>query len=107
MNHWLNEVAQAAPGAIGSALALRWVPGDWRLKAWTWVGGCALAYYTPKPLAKWMSITDPGGIGLIGLAVGMFGMVVVGKVYEALSHINGKELSERLLAWLPKAKGGE
>jgi len=100
------EVVQAAPGAIGSGIALRWLEGTWGLKLSTWVGGSAISYYVGPWIAWMMDITHAGAISFIGLAVGLFVMICAGKVYEMIKAANVSEAWTVILEAVKKRIGG-
>jgi hypothetical protein len=89
------EVAKAAPGAVGALVALRWMRGTtWLHTVSSFIGGCALSYYGTAHAVKW-SGADPG---LSGFVLGLFGMAVVAKVFEAMEQFKAAETLGKLLA---------
>lgn len=100
------EVLKAIPGAVGSAIALRWVEGSLGLKITSWAGGGAISYYGSEFIAWWMDLTHAGAIGFIGLALGLFGMICAGKVYELIREADTKAIFSALLDVFKRKTGG-
>lgn len=89
------EVQQAAPGAIGSFLALRWLPGPWLVRLMMFIGGCAVAWYGTSPLANALEVSQSAH-GLVGLLLGFCSMGIAGKIYSGFEAIDMKEVLRRL-----------
>lgn len=88
-----DEIVRAVPGAIGALVALRWMGGTpWQVSA-SLLGGASGAYYG-TPHAMVLMGTQPG---LTGFLIGLFGMAIASRVFEALSKFDLGALLERVL----------
>lgn len=85
---------QAAPGVIGSITAIRFVKGPVLARVAMVPSGAALSYYA----ADWVAGKVGTPPGLSGFLVGLFGMVVVGKLFETWERF---ELTDLIRSWLP------
>lgn len=99
------EVKDALPGAIGSGVALKWVPGSWWLKLGTWAGGCAIAYYVGPFVAIFFELAQPRAVSFSGFATGLVGMLLASKVFDILHAINAEEIGKAVAAWVRKRFG--
>ena len=90
-----TEVAKAAPGAVGALVALRWMKGaTWLHTVSSFVGGSALSYYGTEYAVKWSG----ADAGFSGFVLGLFGMAVVTKAFEAIESFKASDLLGKLLA---------
>lgn len=78
------ELTQSIPGAIGSAVALRWFPGSWPAKLATWVSGTAVAVLCTMFVAWYFGLTAPLGLGTVAGFAGLFGVLVMDKIQELI-----------------------
>lgn len=69
---------QAAPGVIGSLTAIRYTNGPLLARITMVPSGAFLSFYAGPWVASKMGMPE----GLSGFLVGLFGMVVVGKLFE-------------------------
>jgi hypothetical protein len=69
---------QAAPGVLGSLVAIRFTKGPWLARLTMVPSGAVLSYYAADLVA--IKVGTPPGLS--GFLVGLFGMVVVGKLFE-------------------------
>ena len=89
------EITKAAPGVIGALVALRWMRGPtWGHTISSFIGGAALSYYGTTYAVQWSS----ADAGLAGFVLGLFGMAVVSKVFDALENFKTSELLGKILA---------
>lgn len=80
---WKDQVTEIAPGVIGALVALRWVGGTpWQLGA-ALLGGSSCAYYGTPHVAGWLGVSA----GLSGFLLGLFGMAIASRVFDAVSKI--------------------
>lgn len=81
--------SKVVPGVLGSAVALRWAPGDatfgQRLTAFA--GGIAAAYYVAPALYEWTGMSARNLEGALSFLVGTFAMVVIGEVTSAMREL--------------------
>jgi hypothetical protein len=89
----LQDLAQHAPGAVGSLVAVFMMKDTWPRRLVLFFAGFAAAYYG-SPYAALHTGADRG---LAGFLTGLFSMAVIAKVYEALAAIDAKDLATRLL----------
>lgn len=85
------EVRDLAPGAIGSGVALRWLPGPWYWRLATFAGGVACAYFGTQPVAELFEMSTKWH-GVIGLLLGLLSMSAVAKVIGTIEAINPGEI---------------
>lgn len=101
--HIPPEAKDAAPGLVGALIALRWTDGSLAAKTLLVVGGATLSYYGTHPVAGWLGAANADG--LIGWALGLFGMNVASKVHESISAIAAGDLWAAVIEWV-RAKLG-
>ncbi len=89
-----TETLKAFPGLVGAIIALRWVPGTPMQRLAAVVGGAAAGYYGSPLLQRWAGIDH----GLAGFLIGLFGMAMASRMFEALTVINLPKIIERILA---------
>ena len=98
-----RELAHAAPGVIGSLIALPFLRGTWPMRLSMVIGGCALSYFGTTPLAKYLGMVEAQG--LVGFFIGLFGMALVGKVYEAVQAFNASAVGQIVIEAVRKRLG--
>lgn len=94
-------VAKLGASLFGSLVSLRFVKGTWVERMLMFVGGTALSYFSTAPMARWIN----GGEdvqGIVGFALGLLGMTIVAKFYEAFNSIDAKKMGEDIWAWFVK-----
>lgn len=87
------ELAKGVPGAIGAVVALRWIAGSPLQRMASVIGGTASSYYGGQHVAAGLGVNQ----GLAGFLVGLFGMAVANKIFEALAALDIGQRLERLL----------
>lgn len=102
----IPDAALAKMGAslFGAFVSLRFVVGTWPERLLMFVGGAALSYYSTDPVAAWIG----GGIdtlGLVGFFLGLLGMTIVAKVYEAFQALDSKQIAGDVWAWVVRKWG--
>lgn len=85
-----KEVADLAPGAIGSGVAIAFARKDLRVSVAMFVGGSAMAHFGTKWVGSTLGMTESPG--LVGFLIGIFGMAAVLKVYDAIENIKLSDL---------------
>lgn len=86
---WMSKLA----GFFGALVALRWVRGGvWERVAMA-LGGMLLSYYVSPWLAGKLGVPD--AVGMVGFLVGLFGMTLANRVWEALSVYDFAALWQR------------
>jgi hypothetical protein len=85
---WKEEALRATPGLLGSLVALRWIGGTpWQVAA-ALVGGGAGAYYGTPHVVEWLNVNP----GLGGFLLGLFGMAIASRVFDAIAGLRLDEL---------------
>lgn len=81
-------------GVAGSVLSLKYIKGSTWVERLTMVaGGSILSLYAAPYLARKTDMPE----GLVGFLLGVFGMAVVAKVWEAIQLTPASEILGRLL----------
>lgn len=94
------EVGQVAPGAVGSAVVLKWLPGGWRTLLFSWISGTAVSYYASPALAELFTIESAGKVQGLRLLVGAVGILILAKAVEVIQAANGREIWDAVLKWV-------
>ena len=91
-----GEAAKAAPGIVGALVALRWMPGTPLQRLSSFVGGSAASYYGTDHMAHALELAP----GFTGFLLGLFGMAVASKVFEAIDGLRiGRRVEKLLDRW--------
>ena len=91
-----GEAVKAAPGIVGALVALRWMPGTPLQRLSSFVGGSAASYYGTDHLAHALELSPC----FTGFLLGLFGMAIASKVFEAINGLRlGKRLDKLLDRW--------
>lgn len=88
-----SEAHKAAPGIVGALVALQWVQGSPMQRLAAFVGGAGASFYGADALARWAQMSE----GFAGFLVGLFGMAIAGKVFEAIKQLEVGAMTRRLL----------
>ena len=96
---WLAKGA----GVAGAALSLRFVAGTWPERLTMAVGGAVVSYYA----APWVSAKIGLPEGLAGFLLGLFGMALISKIWEAIQQTPIAEAWTALISAVKKRLGGE
>lgn len=97
----LRDVAivKALSGLAGAVVSLRFVPGNSWFERFTLVlGGVACAYYGAELVAEYMDVKN-SALGLVGFALGLFGMSLLSKVFEGLAALDAKRMATDAWDW--------
>jgi hypothetical protein len=98
------DLRDAVPGAVGSAIALRWIPGPWYWRLATFLGGVASAWFGTLPTAELFEM-GPKWHGVLGLLLGLLSMSVVSKIVATIDALNPAEIARALMESLRKRLG--
>lgn len=91
-----DEALKAAPGALGALVALRWMPGTPFQRATAFLGGAAASYYGTDHLVHALELSP----GFTGFLLGLFGMAIASKVFEAIDGLRlGRRIEKLLDRW--------
>lgn len=96
---WLAKLA----GVAGAALSLRFVSGSWPERLTMALGGAVVSYYAAPWVAQRIGLPE----GLAGFLLGLFGMALISKVWEAIQQTPIAEAWSGLIAAVKKRLGGE
>jgi len=94
------DIAKLIPALLGAAVSIKFVHGTWYQILGMLVGGVALSYYSTDWVAGYLSLQDAKG--MVGFGVGLFGMVVVDKIYQALEALDAKQMAADAWTWLTR-----
>lgn len=99
--HIPPEAADAAPGMIASFVATaKYTTGTLFVRGAMWLGGASLSFFGADPTASALGITAKGGTGLVGFALGFFGMAIAAKGYEVITTFDaagvGKDIKDAI-----------
>lgn len=98
-------LTKVIPAALGAMVSLRFVQGTLAERALMAAGGVSLAYYATPVSSEFLRLGTSEGVGLVGFVIGLFGMVLVAKVYEAVQGIDAKAVATDLVDALKKRLG--
>src|SRR4051812_25481355 len=88
------EITKALPGAAGSLVSMLFIRDvAWPRRIGMFIGGAALAYWGAPWAAAWAQLDK----GFAGFVLGLLGMRLVTKVFEAWDAL---ELGSLLRDWL-------
>ena len=87
------EIIKAMPGAVGSVVALRWIAGTPLQRITAVVGGFAGSHYCTPFFVAWTG----GDRDVINFTIGLFGMAIASKIYEAIDSIMPSDIVKRAL----------
>ena len=99
----IDALLAKGAGVAGAALSLRFVAGTWPERLTMAVGGAVVSYYA----APWVSVHIGLPEGLTGFLLGLFGMAVISKVWEAIQQTPIAEAWSALIAAAKKRLGGD
>lgn len=88
------EVLKAVPGTLGAIVALRWVAGTPLQRIAAVIGGSGTSYYGGEYVA---SVTG-AHLGFAAWLLGLFGMAVAHKLFEAIASLSLGERIDKILA---------
>lgn len=97
------SLAKLIPAVLGSLVSLRFVQGTWPERILMALGGATLSYHATTPSATWLQVADAEG--LVGFLIGLFGMAVVSKLYEAFQSLDARAVAADLWAEAKKRLG--
>lgn len=101
-----GEIGTTVAGAAGSVASLKFIPGRWYEKLGMVVGGAVAARYLTYPLIDVFGLlhreTDEAALAFL---IGLFGMAVANKLFEALAALNSAEIVTIVTGWFKKRTG--
>ena len=99
-----SELREVIPGALGSALALKWIPGPWWWRATAFLCGALTSYIAAVPVAEWLALNEKW-VGVLGLLLGLISISVISKVLATIDAVQPTEVWAAILAWIRKRLG--
>lgn len=95
-NH--EDIQQAAPGVLGSVVAMLWSRDKPARLIAAGLGGSVASFYAAAPFANWLA---PGAnlTGFAGFLIGVFGMAIGVKCFETIQDF---DMQARISRWLDK-----
>lgn len=92
------SIGNLVAGVFGAFVSLRFVQGTTTERVIMAIGGAALSYYATPHTATWLGMQHAEG--LVGFLIGLFGMAITAKIYEAILAMPaaqiGQEVFERV-----------
>lgn len=85
------SLSKIIAGVAGAFVSLRFVQGSAMERGSMAVGGAVVSYYATSPAALWMGMTNAEG--LVGFLIGLFGMAIIAKVYEAIHALDAPRMA--------------
>lgn len=93
------EIVKAVPGVLGSFVSLIWIRGSLPQRLTSFVGGAAASYYGAEHMVALMGVSERM-VGFSGFLVGMFGMAIAARVFDAIHAIDlGSFISRLMNKW--------
>ena len=68
------------------------------------LGGAVVSYYATSPAAAWVGMTNAEG--LVGFLIGLFGMAIIAKVYEAIGALDAPRIAADTWDAIKRRLGG-
>lgn len=96
-------LTKVIPAALGALVSLRFVQGTLPERLLMTAGGVSLSYYATPTSAAWLQMTNAEG--LVGFVIGLFGMTLAAKVYEAVQALDATAIGKDLWGALKKRLG--
>ena len=102
----ISDISDASVGKVvasfvGALVSLRFLKDCSAAEKLLMVlGGSVLSYYSTPVTASWIGLSDVEG--LAGFLVGLFGMAIAAKVYEAIQALDPSEIARRFLNRISK-----
>ncbi len=98
----IDALMAKGAGVLGACASLAFLRGSWPERIAMAIGGSVVSYYA----APWMAGTTGLPQGLAGFLLGLFGMAVCGKVWEAIQAAPLGEAWTAVLEAARKRLGG-
>lgn len=98
------SISKYLAGVVGAALSMKFIQGSLTERLFMALGGSALSYWATPPIAAWVGI--PNAEGLAGFLIGLFGMAIIAKVYEAIRAADASKMLADAWGALTKRIGG-
>ena len=91
-----------ASGVAGALVSLRFVQGTWKEKLTMLVGGSALSLLGTTTASTYLGMANAEG--LVGFLLGLFGMAIVSKIYDAIQFVDAKRVADGVVGLIPGRK---
>lgn len=86
------SVAKLIAATAGALVSMRFVTGSVTERVCMAGGGACFSYYASTPMALWLGA--PNAEGLVGFLIGLFGMAVAAKMYEAIMALDAPKMAQ-------------
>lgn len=96
-------LAKLFTSLAGSLVSLKFIRGTWTERVLLCFGGAVLSYHATPLITKYFEV--PSAEGLVGFALGLFGMALMAKIYEAVEYIDLKPVVDMLMDLVKKRIG--
>lgn len=93
------SIVKLVSGIVGAFVSLKFVPGTWPERLFMVSAGAFLSYVATDPLASYLGMGKEAQ-GLVGFLVGLFGMAILSKLYEAFVSLDAKRMASDAWDWL-------
>ena len=84
-------IAKLIASVLGALASINFVKGTWPERIFMVLAGSALSYYGTTPIAQGVNLADAEG--LVGFLLGLFGMAIVARLYEAIMALDVKVIA--------------
>lgn len=98
------SVSKLIAGVAGAFVSLRFVQGSLLERGTMASGGAVMSYYATTPVHAWLGMVN--GEGLVGFLIGLFGMAIISKVYEAIHALDAPKMAADTWDAIRKRLGG-
>jgi hypothetical protein len=96
------EVAHKLGGPFGGLIAMLFLQDPWPRRVAMAAAACPLSWYGAPMLVEWLPLMNEG---LAGFLLGLFGMSIVSKIFDAWQGVSLVPTIQAWLDWLkPKGK---
>ncbi len=101
MNLDFDHLLPKLAGLAGAAVSLRFVQGSWPERITMALGGFVVSVYW----GQWLSANTGLPEGGAGFLLGLFGMAICDKIWQAIQLVPIKESWAAVLEWLKRKLG--
>ena len=98
-------IAKALAGLAGAVVSLRFVKGSVFEKILMVIGGAALSFFGSPWVTTYMHMESAES--LVGFLMGLFGMAIVAKVYDAIQAADVSRIANSILDRISGSKSKE
>lgn len=99
------DLIQGAFAFAGSAVGLKWSPGNILARFGNWAIGGVLGFALGPWLAEIFTVSSQAGRLGVSFSVGMCGIFVLAKVVESIQAVDAKEVALAVVGWIKRILG--